>query len=149
MVRRSDASWDAAGVGEWGVRAGAGVDGFDEGDFLGVVAATVKTLAGGGQVLNLGYRFAPRAWGRGFAGEAARTVLAAVEAAGIRMPVTARVLADNPASIRVLDRLPLELVWRGRSEAGPDAPATARRERLIYADRPLETAVLDGVIALG
>jgi hypothetical protein len=64
--------------------------------------------------------------------------------------VTARVLAANPASVRVLERLELELVWRGASSAAPTGPAdTTHLDRLIFADRVLDDDTLDAVIALG
>lgn len=58
----------------------------------------------GGEAHELGYWFTPSAWGKGYATEAARGVLAAAYAAGIRR-VTARHAVDNPASGRVLRKL--------------------------------------------
>jgi RimJ/RimL family protein N-acetyltransferase len=52
----------------------------------------------------LGYWFTPSAWGKGYATEAARGVLAATRAAGIRR-VTSGHFVDNPASGRVLRKL--------------------------------------------
>jgi RimJ/RimL family protein N-acetyltransferase len=52
----------------------------------------------------LGYWFTPSAWGKGYATEAARGVLAAARCAGIRR-VTSRHAVDNPASGRVLRKL--------------------------------------------
>lgn len=52
----------------------------------------------------LGYWLTPSAWGKGYATEAARGVLAAARAAGIRR-VTSGHFADNPASGGVLRKL--------------------------------------------
>ncbi len=52
----------------------------------------------------LGYWFTPSAWGKGYATEAARGVLAAARASGVRR-VTSRHAVDNPASGRVLRKL--------------------------------------------
>ena len=99
---------------------------------------------------NLGYRLAPEAWGHGLAGEAARVSLEAAREARPETPVTARALANNPASIRVLERLDLELVWRGASGAAPSGPDdTTHLERLVFSDRPLDDETLEAVIALG
>jgi hypothetical protein len=60
------------------------------------------------------------------------------------------VLATNSASLRVLERLDVELVWRGRSAKAPAHDGdTAHLERFIFADRPIDADTLDAVIALG
>lgn len=58
----------------------------------------------GNETHELGYWFTPGAWGKGYATEAARGVLAAARAAGIRR-VTSGHFVDNPASGRVLRKL--------------------------------------------
>jgi RimJ/RimL family protein N-acetyltransferase len=129
---------------------------------LGELPAGVFLGSAGAKMLdfdawNLGYRFAPEAWGHGFATEAATVALAAARATRPDTPVTARVLGNNAGSIRVLERIGLELQWRGRSAhrdgtAGdqPSTPgSTTHLERVIYADRVLDDETLDVVIALG
>ncbi len=119
--------------------------GLAAGSFLGSAGAAML----GFDAWNLGYRFAPEAWGRGFATEAAGIALAAARSARPETPVTARVLASNPGSVRVLERLDLELVWRGTSSEAPAGPDdTTHLERLVFADRPLSDETLDAVIAL-
>ncbi|RXZ67484.1 GNAT family N-acetyltransferase [Agromyces albus] len=123
-----------------------GVEGLAAGSFLGTAGASMLAF----EAWNLGYRFSPEAWGRGFATEAAIAALDAARRAQPAIPVTARVLATNSASQRVLERLDVELVWRGRSADAPaDDADTAHLERLIFADRPIDAATLDAVIALG
>ncbi|MBM7831351.1 RimJ/RimL family protein N-acetyltransferase [Agromyces cerinus] len=123
------------------------------GVFLGSAGAKMLDF----EAWNLGYRFAPEAWGRGFATEAAAVALATAQQTRPATPVTARVLGNNVGSIRVLERIGLELQWRGRSahrdggaDAHPSTPGgTTHLERVIYADRRLDDDTLDAVIALG
>ena len=116
------------------------------GSFIGTAGAQMLPFG----AWNLGYRLSPDAWGRGLAGEAARVSLDAARAAAPDAPVTARALANNPASIRVLERLDLELVWQGASTTEPAGPDdTTHLERVVFADRPLDAAMLAEVIALG
>jgi len=116
------------------------------GSFIGSAGAAMLPFG----AWNLGYRLVPEAWGHGLAGEAARVSLEAAQAADPDAPVTARVLANNPASVRVLERLDLELVWSGTSSSAPSSPDdTTHLERLVFADRQLDAEVLDAVIALG
>lgn len=127
--------------------------GLPAGAFLGSAGAKMLDF----DAWNLGYRFAPEAWGHGFATEAATASLAAAQATRPDSPVTARVLGNNAGSIRVLERIGLELQWQGRSArlggADDDHPSTpggtTHLVRVIYADRPLDDETLDAVIALG
>lgn len=145
-IQRSIHSQERFGFSHCSVVLCDGVEGVTAGSFLGSAGAAMLEF----DAWNLGYRFSPEAWGRGFATEAALAALDAARRAQPEIPVTARVLATNTASVRVLERLDVELVWRGRSA---DAPAhdgdTAHLERLIFADRPIDAATLDAVIALG
>ncbi|MFF2271129.1 GNAT family N-acetyltransferase [Agromyces sp. NPDC058136] len=147
MLERSARSWRAAGVGTWVVRRNDA-----EARRLGASAATVLGTAAAtaidGGMLNLGYRFAPAAWGSGYASEAAAAVLAAAGEAAPARTLTARVLVGNPASIRVLERLGLELRWSGGGTGGGSTGAAAL-ERRIYADRALDDEQLRALIALG
>ncbi|MET1020270.1 MAG: GNAT family N-acetyltransferase [Microterricola sp.] len=136
LIIRSLASLDQWGLGEWGVRIGADAAEPDlpEGTFIG--AAGMKMSPGG--VWNLGYRLSPTSWGRGFAHEAARAAVAAAAEAAPEVPVTARVLANNPASIRVIERLGLELLWEGHVAASvPGTDGEQPPLRRVYTDREL------------
>lgn len=60
------------------------------------------------QVLNLYYRFDPRVWGGGYAAEAMRAAMTEVaRITGGSLPFLARVARNNPASIRLAERLGL------------------------------------------
>ena len=145
-IERSMESHRAYGFGHCAVVLREPVDGLAAGTFLGSAGAAML----GVDAWNLGYRFAPEAWGHGFATEAAAVALAAARATRPETPVTARVLAVNPASVRVLERLGLDLVWSGVSSAAPAGPDdTTHLERMIFADRALDDETLQAVIALG
>lgn len=80
----------------------------------------------------LGYMIAPWAWGRGFATEVAAAVLAEVWPRYDWPWVRATVFEDNPASIRVVEKLGFVEVERGggTSRARGGGPLPARRYRL-------------------
>ncbi|POH63451.1 N-acetyltransferase [Cryobacterium sp. TMN-39-2] len=162
MVDESEQSWAASGLGRWAIRLrhdlpgtalpgtalpGTALPGttLAAGILIGVASATLMDCG----AHNFGYRLTPASWGIGLATEAATVALAAAQASAY--PVTARVLAGNPASVRVLERIGLTLVWRGQGVAGTasDQPATAALERLIFADRPLKPDLLAAIINLG
>jgi RimJ/RimL family protein N-acetyltransferase len=145
-IERSMQSHRSYGFGHCAVVLREPVDGLPAGAFLGSAGAAMLEF----DAWNLGYRFAPEAWGHGFATEAATLSLAAARSASPDTPVTARVLASNTSSVRVLERLGLELAWRGASSEAPaGADDSTHFERLVFADRPLEEETLDAVIALG
>jgi [ribosomal protein S5]-alanine N-acetyltransferase len=145
-IERSMESHRAFGFGYCAVVLREHVAGLPAGAFLGSAGAAML----GFDAWNLGYRFAPEAWGHGFATEAAAVALSAARSARPEAPVTARVLAGNAASMRVLERIGLELIWSGASGAAPaSAHDTTHLERSIFADRALDGRLLDAVIALG
>jgi RimJ/RimL family protein N-acetyltransferase len=89
--------------------------------------------AGPGQVLNLYYRYAPAAWGRGWATTVA---LRACEAARVRAPQTpviARMQADHTASHRVARKA-------GLHQVGYDLGG-----RPVLADRALGRSAIEGL----
>ncbi|EPZ44101.1 GNAT family N-acetyltransferase [Alicyclobacillus acidoterrestris] len=59
-------------------------------------------------ILNLYYRFAPKAWGNGYATEVARVAVQMAVAYLPELPVVARIRPENSASIRVAQRVGLE-----------------------------------------
>jgi len=152
MVAESEQSWAASGLGRWAIRPRADLPGTGlvAGTLIGVASATLMDCG----ARNFGYRLTPASWGVGLATEAATAALAAARASSY--PVTARALAGNPASVRVLERIGLTLVWRGNGAADAEAgsPSSERAdtvslERLIFADRPLTPELLAAIIRLG
>ena len=86
--------------------------GFGYGAVTEVGAATVIGLTGvrlrdfhGEEVLNLGYRFRPEVWGRGYAVEAARGVLSWRAGTLPGTPVLATIDVANQSSLRVAERI--------------------------------------------
>ncbi|WP_448810613.1 GNAT family N-acetyltransferase [Agromyces bauzanensis] len=145
-IERSMLSRRVYGFGHCAVVLREPVPGLAAGSFLGSAGAAMLDV----DAWNLGYRFAPEAWGHGFATEAAGVALAAARSARPETPVTARVLASNTASVRLLERLGLQPIWRGASSDAPSGPDdTTHLERLIFADRSISDETLDAVIALG
>lgn len=101
LFARWDEHWRLYGFGYWMVRRAR-----DDGTPIGVCGIKRMDLAGR-TVLNLMYRFAPSAWGQGFAGEAAAAVVAWAGAGQPATPLVARVRPENTASHRVATRIGL------------------------------------------
>lgn len=144
LIDQSEASWAASGLGRWAIRlrsplAGPGPDrpGLPAGAFIGVASATLLECG----ARNLGYRLTPASWGAGFATEAAAAVLAVATPSAL--PVTARALAANPASVRVLERIGLIRLWSGSGQSD------TALDRVVFADRPLAPDLLAAIIRLG
>lgn len=80
----------------------------------------------------LGYLLAPATWGRGYATEIAAALLAEAWARHDWPWIRATVFEDNPASMRVVDKLGFTLVERGEgtSRARGGGPIPVRRYRL-------------------
>ncbi|WP_170298387.1 GNAT family N-acetyltransferase [Agromyces allii] len=144
-IERSMQSRREFGFGQCAVVLREPIGALAPGSFIGSAGAAMLPFG----AWNLGYRFAPEAWGHGLAGEAAAISLDAARRAQPDAPVTARALANNPASVRVLERLGLRLLWRGASSAAPSAAVTTHLERVVFADRELDAETLEAVIALG
>ena len=97
LYRRWDDQWERCGYGYWIVRR----RGSDQVlGFSGIKPMELNGL----KILNLFYRFAPSAWGRGFASEAASEVAAWASRQGPDLPLIARVRPGNVASQRVAVR---------------------------------------------
>jgi ribosomal-protein-alanine N-acetyltransferase len=145
-IERSVQSLRTSGFGHCAVVLRQPVGPLAPGTFVGSAGASMLPFG----AWNLGYRLAPEAWGHGIAGEAAALSLTAARRAQPDAPVTARVLANNPASVRVLERLGLDLAWQGASSVEPStADDTTHLERLVFTDRPVDDDTLEAVIALG
>jgi len=158
MFDESAQSWSASGLGRWAIRLGVPLpgSGLVAGTLIGVASATLMDCG----ARNFGYRLTPASWGVGLATEAATAALAAARSSA--QPVTARALTNNPASVRVLERIGLTRVWSGHglpeataapedpgSTGVPGHPESTAFERVIFADRPLAPKLLAAIIRLG
>lgn len=123
FVERAAARW-AEGMSYWTARER------DGGRVVGIGGA--QRHASG--CWNLSYRIATDAWGRGYATELAEAGLAAARHVDPGVPVVAWVVAHNPSSRRVAQRL-------GLAERGAHVDANDGEVRLAYADRPIDAYV--------
>ena len=129
LVQWARHGWEENGLDLWVARPRAGT-----GPLLGVGGCSLRH----GAAWNLYYRFARSAWGRGYAQELIAAARAAAAAVRPDLPVVAYLLEHNTGSKRAAERAGLEPVWRGPDAGNPDPDAV----RLVYADRPLDEAVL-------
>ncbi|QQD76531.1 GNAT family N-acetyltransferase [Curtobacterium sp. YC1] len=125
MVQRKIGGRARYGLGSWAVRTAS-----DHG-FVGVGGVDMTAV----RVWNLGYRLAPDAWGQGYASEIAGAAVRAAAETDAGVPVTGRVLTNNPASAAVLRRAGLSLVWQGAP--GVQTQAAAGVEGQVWTDRAL------------
>ncbi|MEV4621505.1 GNAT family N-acetyltransferase [Asanoa sp. NPDC049573] len=125
MLANWRAAWARDGLGIWACHLA-------DGTFVGIGGCFVRY----GVAWNLAFRLVPRFWGQGFAQEISRAALAAARELRADLPVTAYLVESNDRSRRSIERLGLELVWRGPDAGNPDTSAV----RLLFSDRPLSAA---------
>ena len=146
-IAKSEHSHREYGLGTWAIRIdAAGSDAsLPEGTFIGTGGVRYLKDAG---VWNLGYRLDPRSWGRGFATEVALAAIKEAAAIAPRAPVTGRALANNSASLAVLEKVGLTLIWEGYTADAP-RPATGSEPplRRLYSDRELTPSAHNWLIA--
>ncbi|WP_157887443.1 GNAT family N-acetyltransferase [Frondihabitans sp. PAMC 28766] len=145
LVGNSQRSHGSLGLGTWAIRLGdAGLDArLTEETFVGTGGALFYEEPG---IWNLGYRLAPEAWGRGFGTELAEAAVVAAGQVAPHIPVTARVLTNNPRSVRVLEKVGLKLLWEGPTKDERPAEERTPPLRRIYADRRLPAHAFDWLI---
>ena len=117
LLRRFESEWDERGFGLWAVEDREG------GPLLGFCGLTVPMfLPAVLPAVEVGWRLAPHAWGRGIATEAAQAALAfGFEALGMR-EIISIVHPGNDRSLRVCSKLGMD--------ARPDRMHPATRQRL-------------------
>jgi ribosomal-protein-alanine N-acetyltransferase len=112
--------WENFGFGYWAISSNEAPDQII--GFGGIVRKNVADRLG----LNLYFRFAPKAWGKGFASETATAALSLAFTVLRESEVLAKVRTDNHPSRRVLERIGMSIV--GETEDVPKAALS-----LIYA----------------
>jgi RimJ/RimL family protein N-acetyltransferase len=128
-------------IGQWAVRVGCEDEALALGTFIGTGGVNMTPV----HAWNLGYRLSPMSWGRGFASEIALAAVAAVRALDESVPITARVLSNNPASARVAVRVGLQKVWEGPTAAAVE-PGVYRE---VFSDRELNGDALQWLVDNG
>jgi RimJ/RimL family protein N-acetyltransferase len=112
--------WENCGFGYWAISSNEAPD--EVMGFGGIARKNVGDRLG----LNLYFRFAPTAWGKGFASEMAKAALSLAFTVLGEAEVLAKVRTDNQPSRRVLERIGMSIV--GETEDVPNAAPS-----LIYA----------------
>lgn len=145
VVADNQRSWAEHGLGNWAVfeRAEGGLAREDRAahgqGFLGMVGVCrIPSVA----AWNLGFRLAPAAWGRGIATRVGALAITRAHKTHPDVPVTARALTSNPASLRVLEKTGLRLRWEGPASIPVPVCVLSR----IFSDRRLSDDVLDWLV---
>ena len=133
MIDAWSAAWQRDGMGTWVATLRDPDD--DDAGVVGIGGCSIVQ----GSWWNLGFRLAPRHWGRGCARELAAAAVAAARLVRPDLPVTARLLETNVPSRRTVEGAGLQLRWRG-PDAGNPGPGAVR---LVHADRELPSSVLE------
>jgi RimJ/RimL family protein N-acetyltransferase len=141
-IAHSVGHWERDGLGYWTARLLVDLTGtpLRAGDVVGTGGCALRT---GTSWWNLYYRLTPPAWGHGLAAELVDAALDAARTVAPDRPVVAYLLEHNIESQVRAERAGLSLVWRGPDAGNPDPAAV----RLVYADRPIGTELLDRVAA--
>lgn len=160
MLNLVDRSWREYGLGSWTVRlrhetALPGLEpevipGMEPGVMIGSGGVNLFHAGTHGEFWNLGYRLHPDSWGHGLATELSIHAIYCAQEVRPEVPVIARVLSTNPASIAVSQKAGLRIIWEGK-------PADATRKlldgvpasRLILADRVPSSGMLEWLESLG
>jgi RimJ/RimL family protein N-acetyltransferase len=141
-IEHSVGHWARDGLGYWTARLRDDLPGtpLRAGAVVGTGGCALRV---GTSWWNLYYRLTPPAWGRGLAAELVTAALDSARAVDPDRPVVAYLLEHNAESRGRAEKAGLSLVWRGPDAGNPDPAAV----RLVYADRPLEDALLGQVTA--
>jgi RimJ/RimL family protein N-acetyltransferase len=141
-IQHSVRHWARDGLGYWTARLRADLPeaGLAAGSVVGTGGCAVRD---GDSWWNLYYRLTLAAWGLGLAAELVTAAMEAARAVDPDRPVVAYLLEHNRQSRGRAERSGLQFLWRGPDAGNPDPDAV----RLVYADRPLSTELLERITA--
>ena len=141
-IQHSVRHWVRDGLGYWTARLRADLPeaGLAAGSVVGTGGCAVRD---GDTWWNLYYRLTRAAWGLGLAAELVTAAMDAARAVDPDRPVVAYLLEHNRESRGRAERSGLQLLWRGPDAGNPEPDAV----RLVYADRPLSTELLERITA--
>jgi RimJ/RimL family protein N-acetyltransferase len=141
FLNELEAQWDRDGIGYWVAALRVAVAGVAAGTVAGIGGCALSPRTG---CWNVYYRLFPELQGHGLATELCRTGIDAARTFDPQLPVLALLLEHNVASKGTAERAGLTLAWRGSASGGTDPDA----QRLIYADRPLNSEEITTLAAL-
>ena len=139
-IEHSVRHWARDGLGYWTARLRSDLPGLPAGTMVGTGGCALRV---GTTWWNLYYRLTPPAWGLGLAAEMVTAAIDAAHAVDPARPVIAYLLEHNAESRGRAEKAGLTFVWRGPDAGNADPDAV----RLVYADRPIESELLDRVTA--
>jgi RimJ/RimL family protein N-acetyltransferase len=139
-IEHSVGHWARDGLGYWTARLRSDLAGLPAGAVVGTGGCALRV---GTTWWNLYYRLTPPAWGLGLAAEMVTAAIDAAHAVDPARPVIAYLLEHNAESRGRAEKAGLTFVWRGPDAGNPDPDAV----RLVYADRPIESELLDRITA--
>ena len=141
-IEQTAGHWAADGLGYWTARLRDALPeaGLAAGAMVGTGGCARRV---GTTWWNLYYRVVRRAWGLGLAAELATAAIDAAHAVDPDRPVVAYLHEHNERSRSRAERSGLQLLWRGPDAGNSDPDAV----RLVYADRPLSTELLERITA--
>ena len=139
-IEHSVGHWARDGLGYWTARLRSDLAGLPAGAVVGTGGCALRV---GTTWWNLYYRLTPPVWGLGLAAEMVTAAIDAAHAVDPARPVIAYLLEHNAESRGRAEKAGLTFVWRGPDAGNPDRDAV----RLVYADRPIESELLDRITA--
>lgn len=150
MIETTERKWQDHQAGYWAVRLAEPLPALPAGTLIGTGGVTPLEDGAVAGSWNLGYRLDPTSWGHGLATEISVAAVRFATRLQPDHPVLGRVMENNPASYTVLEKVGLDLQWRGDFDAKTvrQSPWLKGLGHRVYADRQLDPELLQAVIDL-